>query len=83
MRIENPSALSRYLSAAIIAIHIIMIPLRLLDESEFCLTKQQTRFMNYPSFLIALRESWANLQNLEFERRRLSLRVSHESLAAQ
>lgn len=39
--------------------------------------------MNYPPFLIALRESWANLQNREFERRRLSVRVSHESLAAQ
>jgi len=61
----------------------IMIPLRPLDEYGFCLTKHQTRFMNYPPFLIALRESWANLQNREFERRRLSVRVSHESLAAQ
>lgn len=61
----------------------IMIPLRPLDEYGFCLTKRQTRFMNYPSFLIALRESWANLQNREFERRRLSVRVSHESLATQ
>lgn len=61
----------------------IMIPLRPLDECGFCVTKRQTRFMNHPSFLISLRESWAYLQNREFERRRLSVRVSHESLAAQ
>lgn len=60
-----------------------MIPLRPLDECGFCVTKRQTRFMNHPSFLISLRESWAYLQNREFERRRLSVRVSHESLAAQ
>lgn len=61
----------------------IMIPLRPLDEYGFCSTKHQTRFMNHRSFLIALRESWANLQNRELEQRRLSVRVSHESLAAQ
>ncbi len=61
----------------------IMIPFRPLDESGFCSTKRQTRFMNSPAFLITLRESWANLQNREFQRRRLSVRVSHESLAAQ
>ena len=61
----------------------IMLPLRPLDEHGFCSTKHQTRFMNRRSFLITLRESWANLQNREFERRRLSVRVSHESLAAQ
>lgn len=61
----------------------IMIPFRPLDESGFCSTKLQTRFMNRPSFLIELRESWANLQNREFERRRLSVKVSHKSLAAQ
>lgn len=58
----------------------IMIPLRPLDERGFCVTKRQTRFMNHPSFLISLRESWANLQNREFERRRLSVKVFHESL---
>lgn len=61
----------------------IMIPFRPLDEYGFCSTKHQTRFMNRRSFLVTLRESWANLQNREFERRRLSVRVSHESLAAQ
>lgn len=61
----------------------IIIPFRSLDERGFCHTKQQTRFMNSPSYLIAWRKSWADLQNREFERRGLSVRVSHETLAAQ
>lgn len=61
----------------------ILIPFRSLDERGFCRTKQQTRFMNSPSYLIAWRKSWADLQNREFERRGLPVRVSHETLAAQ
>ena len=61
----------------------IIVPFRAVDEHGFCPTKQQTRFMNSPCYLAAWRESWANLQNREFERRNLPVRVSHESLAAQ
>lgn len=61
----------------------IIVPFRGLDERGFCRTKQQTRFMNNPSYLIAWRKSWADLQNREFERKGLSARVSHETLATQ
>lgn len=61
----------------------IIIPFRGLDEHGFCRTKQQTRFMNNPAYLIAWRKSWADLQNREFEKRGLPVRVSHETLAAQ
>lgn len=61
----------------------IIIPFRAVNEQGFCRTKQQTRFMNSSSYLAVWRESWAYLQNREFERRNLPVRVSHESLAAQ
>lgn len=61
----------------------IIVPFRAVNERGFCRTKQQTRFMNGPPYLVAWRESWANLQNREFERRNLPVRISHESLAAQ
>lgn len=61
----------------------IIVPLRGVDEGGFSPTKQQNRFMNNPSYLGVWRKSWADLQNREFERRGLPVRVSHESLAAQ
>lgn len=39
--------------------------------------------MNTRSYLASLRKSWADIQNREYQRRGLSIRVSHESLAAQ
>lgn len=63
-------------------VHII-IPFRSVNEHGFCSTKQNNRFMNDPAYLVIWRKSWAELQNREFERRCLSVRVSHESLAAQ
>lgn len=61
----------------------IIVPFRPLSEDGFCRTKKKTRFMNKRSYLTLLRKSWADLQNREFQRRGLSIRVSHESLAAQ
>lgn len=61
----------------------IIVPFRSVDERGFCSTKQQSRFMNNPSYLSIWRKSWADLQNREFERRGLPVRVSHETLAAQ
>ena len=39
--------------------------------------------MNRKSWLMKLREEWARLQNRDFEKRGLDVRVSHESYAAQ
>jgi hypothetical protein len=69
-RKENPHA------------HLI-VPFRPIDKHGFHRTKTQTRYMNNRAFLIFLRKDWARLQNREFERLGLDVRVSHESLAAQ
>lgn len=61
----------------------IILPLRTVDEDGFCRTKTQTRHMNNPSYLHLWRREWARLQNREFERLGLEVRVSHESLAAR
>ena len=61
----------------------IIVPFRSVNKCGFCPTKQKNRFMNSLSYLNIWRKSWADLQNREFERKRLSVRVSHESLAAQ
>lgn len=61
----------------------ILIPFRPVDKHGFCRTKTQTRFLNDRTYLIAWRKSWADILNREFERRKLPVRVSHESLAAQ
>lgn len=61
----------------------IILPLRTINENGFHRTKTQNRYRNSPSYLKILRESWARLQNREFERLGLEVRVSHESLAAQ
>lgn len=61
----------------------IIVPFRPVSEDGFCRTKEKNRFMNTRSYLASLRQSWADIQNREFQRRGLSIRVSHESLAAQ
>lgn len=61
----------------------IIVPFRSVNEHGFCPTKQKNRFMNSPSYLNTWRKSWADLQNREFERRCVPVRVSHETLAAQ
>lgn len=61
----------------------IIIPFRTVGEDGFSRNKTQTRFMNSRKYLIELREAWAALQNREFERNGLDIRVSHESLRVQ
>jgi hypothetical protein len=61
----------------------LIVPFRMVDKNGFHRTKIQTRYMNNPGYLVFLRQEWARLQNREFERLGLSIRVSHESLAAQ
>ena len=61
----------------------IILPFRVVDVNGFQRTKTQGRFMNHPSFLNRLREEWARLQNREFERLGLEVRVSHERLEVQ
>lgn len=61
----------------------IILPFRVVDGNGFQRTKTQGRFMNHPSYLNRLREGWARLQNREFERLGLEVRVSHEGLIAQ
>jgi len=61
----------------------IVVPLRTVDEDGFSRTKTQGRYMNNPSYLNQWRREWARLQNREFERLGLDVRVSHESLAAR
>ena len=61
----------------------IILPFRPIDKTGFHRTKTQTRYMNSPSFLVLWRKEWARLQNREFEKRGLEVRVSHESYAAR
>lgn len=61
----------------------IIIPFRSVVEKGFHKTKTQTRYMNKTAYLIFLRKEWARLQNREFERLGLKVRVSHERLDAQ
>lgn len=61
----------------------IIIPFRTIGEDGFDKTKTQNRYMNRVKYLEELRKEWAAMQNREFERMRLDIRVSHESLAAQ
>jgi len=61
----------------------IIITTRPVDCNGFCKTKDQFRYMNSRAFLRELRKNWADLQNREFERRGLEVRVSHESYAAR
>lgn len=61
----------------------IIIPFRTVGNSGFHRAKIQSRNMNNPGYLVLWRKEWARLQNREFERLGLNVRVSHESLAAQ
>ena len=61
----------------------IIVPFRIVGENGFDKSKTQTRYMNRVKYLEELRKEWAVLQNREFERMGLDIRVSHESLAAQ
>lgn len=61
----------------------IIIPFRTIDNNGFHRTKTQNRYMNNSKYLVVWRKEWARLQNREFERLGLNVRVSHESLAAQ
>jgi hypothetical protein len=61
----------------------IIVPFRTVGKDGFHRTKTQTRYMNTPAYLVIWRRSWAGLQNREFEKLKIPVRVSHESLAAQ
>jgi len=61
----------------------IIIPFRTVGKDGFHRTKTQMRYMNRKSYLTIWRKLWAELQNREFEKRGLDIRVSHESFAAQ
>lgn len=61
----------------------IIVPFRTVGEEGFARNKTQNRYMNRVKYLKELRKEWADLQNREFERMGLDIRVSHESLTAQ
>jgi len=61
----------------------IITPFRTVDKDGFHRTKTQMRYMNHKSYSTKWRKLWAELQNREFEKRGLDIRVSHESLYAQ
>ena len=61
----------------------IIVPFRTVDVGGFHRTKTQGRYMNRPHYLRLWRKLWAELQNREFKKRGLDVKVSHESLAAQ
>ena len=61
----------------------IIIPFRTVSKEGFHRTKTQMRYMNRKSYLTIWRKLWEELQNREFEKRGLDVRVSHKSLAAQ
>ena len=60
--------------------HIILTT-HMIDENGFCKTKN--RDWDIRSNATLWRESWANIQNREFERKGLEARVSHKSYAEQ
>jgi hypothetical protein len=55
----------------------------MVGNNGFHRTKVKSRYMNNPLYLIKLRKEWARLQNREFERRSLEVRVTHESHVAR
>jgi len=61
----------------------IILPFRPVGKDGFHRVKTQLRYMNDDKYLVMWRERWAELQNREFERLGLSVRVSHESYAAR
>ncbi len=63
-------------------VHLI-VPFRAVGDAGFQPRKLSSRRTNNRNYLISLRKSWADIQNRAYERARLDIRVSHESLAAQ
>ena len=61
----------------------IIAPIRQIGESGFYRTKLETRQFNTKKYLYSMRESWADIQNREYEQMGLPVRVSHESLYVQ
>jgi len=61
----------------------VLIPFRSVDKNGFLKTKTQTRYLNSRKHLVIWRKDWARLQNREFERLGLNIRVTHESYATQ
>lgn len=61
----------------------IIIPFRTVGDNGFHQTKTQNRYLNSPHYLILWRKDWARLQNREFERLGLDVRVTHESFLTQ
>jgi len=61
-------------------VHII-VPTRAVDENGFC--KLKDREHNKRMYINIWREQWAEVQNRAYERCRLDIRVSHESLEVQ
>lgn len=61
----------------------IVVPFRMVNSDGFLPTKTASRMMNNRAYLVALRKSWADIQNRAFERLGLAVRVSHESLVMQ
>lgn len=70
IRTDNPHA------------HIIA-PIRQIGANGFYHTKLNTRQFNTKKYLYSMRKSWADIQNREYKRMGLPLRVSHESLYVQ
>lgn len=61
----------------------LIVPFRRLDKDGFRKTKLESRSPNKVVDLIALRESWADLQNHAFEQKGLTVKVSHKSYREQ
>jgi hypothetical protein len=61
----------------------IILPFRTVNGCGFAKTKTQLRYMNRSSYLVQLRKEWARMQNREFIKLGLEIRVSHESYAVQ
>ncbi len=61
-------------------VHII-VPTRSVEPNGFC--KKKNREWNKREYINIWREEWASEQNQAYERNRLNIRVSHESLEVQ
>lgn len=61
-------------------VHII-VPTRTIGEDGFCRWKDREHDKH--QYIPLWREQWAEVQNRAYERNRLDIRVSHESLAVQ
>lgn len=61
-------------------VHILLTD-RPMDKSGFC--SKKNRDWNRKEYICQWRELWEKVQNYEFERKGLNVRISHESLEAQ